>query len=101
MKKNTKARISKEAAESFSRGYEFFYGVKPDDEFYVPEELVGLFVKEQAAKECAELYGIELESYSYDVAVFMCESDPLELIAKGKKKGWPQLSLNHIYQAFD
>jgi len=67
---------------------------------YVPDELVGTFDDEEQAKACAELYGIELLSFSYGVAVFKVEGDPKELIAKGKENGWPELSLNHIFQAF-
>jgi len=67
----------------------------------VPNELVGLFDSEREAKECAKLYGIELISYSYEVAVFRYDGDIDELLAKGEENGWPELSRNHMYQAFD
>jgi len=73
----------------------------PSGGSFIQNELVGLFDSEREAKACAELYGIELISYSYEVAVFRCEGDPEKLIAEGEKNGWPELSLNHVYQAFD
>ena len=64
---------------------------------WMPNELVGLFDSKKEAREAAELYGIELESYEYGVAVFICEGDPEALIEEGKKNGWPELSLNQVY----
>jgi len=81
-------------------------GAPPDSagnqggEAYEPNQLVGLFENEEQAKECAELYGIELQSFSYGVAVFKVEGDPNMLIEKGKDNGWPELSLNHKITAF-
>ena len=68
---------------------------------YVPNELVGIFETEAEAQDAAELYGIELTSYSNKIAVFSCEGDPIELIEQGEKNGWPQLSLNRIYTTHD
>ena len=67
----------------------------------ISNELVGLFDDEREAREAAELYGIELDSFEYGVAVFICEGDPAELIEKGKKNGWPELSLNQMVTALD
>ena len=81
-------------------------GAPPDSannqggEAYEPDQLVGLFEDEGQAKECAELYGIELMSFNYGVAVFKVEGDPKKLIEKGKDNGWPELSLNHKVTAF-
>jgi len=72
----------------------------PDRETYVSNELVGVFETEEQAKECAELYGIELISFSYGVAVFEVSGDPKTLIEEGKRNGWPELSLNYRYSAF-
>ena len=66
---------------------------------YVPDQLIGLFENEKQAKECAKLYGIKLESFSYGVAVFQVEGDPNEYIEKGNKNGWPELSLNYKFKA--
>jgi len=67
---------------------------------YIPNELVGIFKSKRQAQEAARLYGIELISYSNQVAVFRCEGDPKALIEEGERNGWPALSLNHIFQAF-
>ena len=67
---------------------------------YVPNELVGSFETEKEALKAADLYGIELVSFSYGIALFRCEGDPEALIKKGQLNGWPELSLNHIMQAF-
>lgn len=67
---------------------------------YVENELIGIFDTEEEADAAAELYGIELMSYGNQVAVFRCECDPDELIGQGEANGWPQLSLNHRFQAF-
>ena len=68
---------------------------------FVPNELVGLFENEDEAKRCAELYGIELKSFNYGVAVFKAEGNLKDIIAEGERNGWPALSLNHRYQAFE
>ena len=67
---------------------------------YAPDQLVGLFDDEEQAKECAKLYGIELVSFNYGVALFKVEGDPKAIIEKGLKNGWPELSLNNRFEAF-
>ena len=71
-----------------------------ENPLYAENELVGVFETEQQAQEAAELYGIELESYSYQVAVFIYEGDIMELIELGQKNGWPPLSLNRVHKAY-
>ena len=72
---------------------------KGDHHSYIENELVGIFETEADAQAAAELYGIELTSYSNQIAVFTCDGDPRALIEQGEKNGWPQLSLNRIYTA--
>jgi len=67
---------------------------------HAPDQLVGLFDDEEQAKECAKLYGIELVSFNYGVALFKVEGDPKAIIEKGLKNGWPELSLNNRFEAF-
>ena len=57
---------------------------RPDDGSYIPKELIGMFDTRQEAQDCANLYGIELVSYSYEVAVFKCEGNPNEVIEEGE-----------------
>jgi len=63
-------------------------------------ELVGYFGEEEEAKDCANLYGIELIAFNFGVAVFTTEDNPEELIVNGKKNGWPPLSVNIKMTAF-
>ena len=54
----------------------------------------------EEAQKLAELYGIELVDYSYQIALFRTEEDPRAVIQRGKENGWPELSLNHTAKAF-
>ncbi len=60
------------------------------------EELLSLTETEEDARAIAELYGIELISFSYGVAVYHTEEAPDAVIARGKENGWPSLSLNGL-----
>lgn len=51
---------------------------------------------EEEAKQIAEQYGIRLVEYSYGVASFYTEEDPMEVIRHGLDQGWTELSLNQI-----
>ena len=57
-------------------------------------ELVALTDSEEAAKELAKLYGVELKSFRYGVAVFRTGEDPAEVIRRGQELGYPALELN-------
>lgn len=58
-------------------------------------ELTALADSQEEADEIAQLYGIELKSYSYGVAVFTTEEDPQELMQLGQEKGYPRLEYNY------
>lgn len=60
------------------------------------KELFCLADTEEEAKELAALYGITLVDFRYGVASFHTEEDPASVIARGKKNGWPSLSLNTV-----
>lgn len=66
---------------------------------YVPGELVCLANSEEEAQEIADMYGIELKYYSYGVATLWAgeNADLNAIISEGIKKGYPELSLNHVY----
>lgn len=51
---------------------------------------------EEQAQEIAEQYNIELVSFENGIAVYSTEEDPFEVIARGQKNGYPQLSINFI-----
>lgn len=61
-------------------------------------ELIALADTEEQALEIAELYQIELLSFSEGVAVYTTDQDPQELIALGQEKGYPLLSINQTLQ---
>ena len=61
-------------------------------------ELIALVDTEEEAQEIADLYEIELLSFSESVAVYATDQDPHELIALGQEKGYPLLSINQIQQ---
>lgn len=48
----------------------------------------------EEAQALAELYGIELVDFSYQIAVFRTDEDPRDVIRRGEEQGWPPLSLN-------
>ena len=64
-------------------------------------ELVGVFASEAAARNAASLYRIEFVSFANQVALFRCAGDPYELIERGKRNGWPELSVNEVYGIID
>ncbi len=64
------------------------------------KELLASADTEEEARELAELYGIELVSFEYRVAVFHTEEDPFDVIQRGKDNDWPPLEINHIRRMF-
>ncbi len=65
------------------------------------EELLCLADSKEEAQKIADMYGIELVKYGMGVATFHTEEDPYEVIARGKKEGYPELSLNGISTIMD
>lgn len=59
-------------------------------------ELIALADSEEAAKEIAELYGIELKRHDNGVAVFVTKEKPADVIKRGEENGWPTVSVNTI-----
>ena len=49
----------------------------------------------EEAEKIADLYGIELDSYSYGVAVYVTDKDVQELISMGEENDYPTLAPNH------
>lgn len=68
------------------------------NESYMPGELICNVETEEEAEEIAKLYGIELRSCSYGVAVFFAgeDADIFAIIEEGNKNGYPPLSPNYI-----
>lgn len=63
-------------------------------------ELVALADTQEEAEEIAELYGIELNSYSYGVATYTTDKSPQELIELGTEKGYPALTPNYKQELY-
>ena len=63
-------------------------------------QLICTFKTREEAEKAAELYGIELVSFTDELAVFHTTEDPQEVIRRGQQNGWPELSLNRIYELY-
>lgn len=63
-------------------------------------ELTALADTEEKAQEIADLYQIELLSFADGVALYSTNQDPYDLIAIGREKDYPPLSLNQIKQLY-
>lgn len=57
-------------------------------------ELTALVSSQEEAEKTAELYGIDLVSYSSGIAVYSTDKNLGDLNALGQKNGYPRLSLN-------
>lgn len=66
-----------------------------EDNSWAETELVALADTREDAEEIAELYGIELSTYSYGVATYTTDKNPLELRALGEENGYPELTPNY------
>lgn len=54
----------------------------------------------EEAEKIAELYGIELSTYSYGVATYTTDKNIQELIELGNENGYPALSPNHKLELY-
>ena len=63
-------------------------------------ELTALADTREAAEKIAELYGIELSSYSYGVATYTTEKSLKELMNLGLENNYPELTPNYEQELF-
>ena len=63
-------------------------------------QLMAMAQSLEEAQTLAELYGIELVDFSYQIALFRTQENPREVIRRGQQNGWPELSINYTAQAF-
>ncbi len=63
-------------------------------------ELIASCKDEKEAQDIADIYGIELVEYSLGVGTFHTDEDPVSVMNRGKKNGWPVLSINGRGEAF-
>lgn len=66
----------------------------PLEEYVEGAELLCVTDSLEQAQNIADMYGIELVEFSYGVATFHTTEDPRDVIARGKEKGYPELSIN-------
>lgn len=57
-------------------------------------EMTALADTREEAEKIAELYGIELSTYSYGVAVYVTDKTPEELMELGRDNHYPSLTPN-------
>ena len=60
------------------------------------KELFSLAESEEEAERIAALYGVELVDFSFGVAVFHTEEDPIAVVRRGAGQDWPPMSVNRI-----
>lgn len=70
-------------------------GESDEDESEETTKLTALADDLEEAEKIADLYGIELDSYSYGVAVYVTDKDVQELINLGEENDYPTLAPNH------
>lgn len=64
-------------------------------------ELVALADTREEAEEIAELYGIELSTYSYGVATYTTDKNLKELMKLGEENDYPTLTPNYEVELHD
>ena len=87
-------------AGRFSGKADSLSGQVSSDDYVEGKELLCLVGTQEEAEAIARQYGIQLVEYSYGVATFHTDDNPNDVIAMGKKLGYPELSLNgtvHTY----
>ena len=63
--------------------------------------MTALVETQEEADQIAELYQMELLSYSYGIAVYLTDHDPQELIKTGKENGYPEISVDGTVHALE
>lgn len=70
-------------------------GNSAEDESEETTRLTALADDLEEAEKIADLYGIELDSYSYGVATYVTDKDVQELISLGEENDYPTLAPNY------
>lgn len=63
-------------------------------------QLTALADSQEAAQEIADLYGIELKSYSYGVATYTTDKNLQEILDLGQENDYPELTPDHESQLY-
>lgn len=72
----------------------------PESEGSTTTELTALADTREEAEEIAELYGIELSSYSYGVATYTTNKNLQELMELGTENNYPALTPNYEQELY-
>lgn len=89
----------------FGRGPAFPFMHREEVQFDLEESMVGTIAdnplmavveNEQEAEKIAEQYNITLVSFEDGVAVYQTQEDVFEVLKRGEKNGYPQLSINFV-----
>ena len=75
-------------------------GDSPVNDESATTELTALADTREEAERIAELYGIELSSYSYGVATYTTDKNLKELMDLGLENDYPELTPNYEQQLF-
>lgn len=65
-----------------------------------PTQLTALADSQETAQEIANLYGIELKSYSYGVATYTTDKNLREILDLGLENGYPELTPDYESQIY-
>lgn len=65
-----------------------------------PAQLTALADSQEAAQEIADLYGIELKSYSHGVATYTTDKNLREILDLGLENDYPELTPNFENQLY-
>jgi flagellar basal body-associated protein FliL len=60
------------------------------------EPLMATVDSEEEAENIAQLYGITLVSYENGLALYRTDENVFDVLARGQKNGYPQLSINGV-----
>lgn len=74
--------------------------ISPSSNIAEGEELMCLVETEAEAKEIAKQYGITLVKCEYGVATFHTEESLTDVIERGKKEGYKELSINYTMSLY-
>ena len=81
-------------------GHGVLSGSHDDSDYVEGKELMCLIDTKEEAEAIATQYGIQLVEFAYGVATFHTDENPNDVIAMGKKLGYPELSLNRVMHTY-
>jgi len=74
---------------------------EPENEISPTSQLTALADTQEAAQEIADLYGIELKSFSFGVATYTTDKNLREILDLGLENGYPELTPDFENQLYN